>query len=234
MRRPHLTLRRHLVHDPSQAPAELLGPNHPLVRGEEIRGDLWRQSLATSLVVLVGTIATASRRGWGIPLLVASLLVQLGLAVALALLAQLQRERAREVIIAGRSDLALPVLELARRRLQRLRRRHRLARALEELARTAERWPPLVPGARPIFDPCQIRAASGELRAIAARLRDGTIPVAGVARIERLLTSGDSPLYGREPEALGQELRRIRIELDEYMVASRPTRTATRKLGRRR
>jgi hypothetical protein len=219
MRRPHLTLRRPMAGQRvpgarPRAPAGLLGSNHPLVRGHELRGDLWRQSLVTAAAVLLGAIAAAFGRGWGLPLLVAAATVQLALGVGLALLAQLQRERARELIIAGRGGLALPELERELRRLQRPRRRVGLADALEDLVRAAERWPTIVPSARPVFDPRQVRAAAAELRAIAARLRAGTVAVRAVARVERLLTSGSSPLYGREPEALRHELMRIDAELD--------------------
>jgi hypothetical protein len=229
MRRPHLIVRRPVAGQPMpgpqpRSPAELLGPNHPLVRGHELRGDLWRQSLVTAVAVLLGAIGAASGRGWGMPLLVAAGIVQLGLGVGLALLAQLQRERARELIIAGRGALPLPALERERRRLQRPRRRAGLADALEDLVRTAERWPTLVPTARPVFDPRQVRAAASELRAIAAGLRASTVAVRAVARVERLLTSGSSPLYGRESEALRHELMRIHAELDR----ADPARTVPR------
>ncbi len=219
MRRPHLILRRPVVRQPvpgpqPRSPAELLGPNHPLVRGNELRGDLWRQSLVTAAAALLAAIGTASGRAWGLPLLVAGGIVQLGVLVRLALLAQVQRERASELIIAGRGGLPLTALERELRRLQRPRRRAGLADALEELVRAAERWPRIVPPARPVFDPRLVRAAAVELRAIAARLRAGTDAVSAVARVERLLTSGASPLYGREQEALRHELLRIHVELD--------------------
>jgi hypothetical protein len=219
MRRPHLTLRRPIAQQPvpgpqPRSPVELLGSNHPLVRGNGLRGDLWWQSLVTATAVLLGAIGAASGRSWGLPLLVAAAIVQLGLAVAFALLAQLQRERARELIIAGRGGLPLPALAREQRRLQRPRLRASLADALEDCVRAAERWPTLVPTARPVFDPRLVRAAASELRAIAALLRASTVSARAVARVERLLTSGASPLYGREPEALRHELMRIHAELD--------------------
>jgi hypothetical protein len=168
----------------------------------------------TAAAVLLGAIATASDRGWGLPLLVAALIVQLGVGVGLALLAQSQRERARELIIAGRGGLPLPALERERQRLQRPRRRAGLADALEDLVRAAERWPRTVPTARPVFDPRQIRTAAPELHAIASLLRSSTVDARAVALVERLLTSGASALYGREPEALRHELMRIHMELD--------------------
>jgi hypothetical protein len=234
MRRPHLVLRRPIAGRPvpstqPRSPAALLGPNHPLVRGHELRGDLRRQSLLTAAAVVLGAIGTASGRSWGLPLLVAAAIVQLGLVIALALLSAAQRERARELIIARRGGLPLPALERELLRLQRPRLRAGLADALEELVRAAERWPRLVPTSRPVFDPRQVQAAAAELRAIAARLRASRDAVRAVARVQRLLTSGASPLYGREPEALRDELMRIHAELDR----AGPERTAPREPAHR-
>jgi hypothetical protein len=139
-----------------------------------------------------------------------------------------QRERARELIIAGRSDLPLPVLRRERRRLQRPRRRRGLAHALEDLVRAAERWPTLVPTCRPVFDPRRVRAAAPQLRAIAARLRADAVTVQALARVERLLTSGASPLYGREPEELRLELNRIEVELEAEDSAGSAPKHSTR------
>jgi hypothetical protein len=106
------------------------------------------------------------------------------------------------------------VLEREWQRLQRPRHVRGLAGALDDLVRAAERWPTLVPTARPVFDPRQVRATAVELHGIAARLRAGRVAVPTVARVERLLTSGASPLYGREREALRHELMRIDADLD--------------------
>jgi nucleotide-binding universal stress UspA family protein len=201
--------------DPVQgSAAALLGPDHPLARGETLRGDLWRQSVVTAAAVFAGAVGTATGRGWGLLLLVAAATVQLGLAIGLTLHAQLQRERARELIIAGRTDLAPPVLHREQRRLNRSRRRRSLARALDDVVRTAERRPTVVPRSRPIVDPGQARAAAAQLRTIAARLRANAVNAPAVARVERLLTSGASPLYGRERDELLRELKRIEADID--------------------
>src|SRR6266511_5926303 len=65
MRRPHLSLRRPIAGQPVPArqpcsAAELLGPNHPLVRGAQLRRDLLRQSLVTAEALLLGAIGAAS------------------------------------------------------------------------------------------------------------------------------------------------------------------------------
>jgi hypothetical protein len=172
-----------------------------------------RQSLVTAVAIVTGTVGFAFGTRWGLPVLIAAALIQLVLAAGIALLAQLQRERALDLIIEGRGDLPLPALQRERRRLQRPKRRASLAHALEDFAQTAERWPTLLPSARPVFDPCQIRAASPELRAIAALLRSSAVGVRGLASVERLLTRGDSPLYGRERDELRRALERILAEL---------------------
>lgn len=227
MRRPHLTLRRqisaHRVRGQHPlSPTAFLGANHPLVRGAELRGDLWRQALVTAATVLFGAIGAASSRGWGLPLLVAAVIVQLGVGVGLVLLAQLQQERARELIIAGRGGLPLSALERERQRLQRPRRRAGLANGLEDLVRAAERWSRIVPTARPVFDPRQVRTAAPELRAIASLLRASTVDARAVALVERLLTSGASPLYGREPAELHRALEHIRAEFERADPAAAP------------
>jgi hypothetical protein len=224
MRRPHLTLRRQIAaqHVPRRhhSSAQLLGAGHPLARGDELRRDLWCQSSVTAAAGVLGASAYAAGRGWGLLLLVAAAIVQLGLGVALALHAGLQRERARELIIAGQEDLPLLVLQRERRRLRRPRRCRGLADAIEELLRAADRWPTLVPTCRPVFDPRLVRASERQLRAIAAGLRTASVTARAVARVERLLTSGSSPLYGRELEQLLRELRRTEAELES--AESRP------------
>jgi hypothetical protein len=165
---------------------------------------------------------------WGAPLLVVAGIVQLVLAVGLALQAGLQRERARELIIAGRADLPLRTVQCECRRLRRPHHSQSLAGALENLVRAAQRWPTLVPTSRPVFDPRQVRAAAPQLRALATRLRASAPPLAAIARTERLLTSGASPLYGRDPDELRRELDRIEAELDR----TNPRRPAAHTLPR--
>jgi hypothetical protein len=219
VRRPHLTIRRQLAERrprvaPNRSAGELLGPNHPLARGDRLRRDLWRQSLVTAAAVVVGAIGAASSQPWPMALLVVAAVVQLVLAVGLALHAGLQRERARELIIAGRADLPLRTVQRECRRLRRPRHSRSLAAALENLVRAAERWPTLLPSSRPVFDPRQVRATAPRLRALASRLRASSPPLAAIARTERLLTSGASPLYGRDPDELRRELNWVEAELD--------------------
>jgi hypothetical protein len=128
---------------------------------------------------------------------------------------------------ANQSDVARAGARAAA--LQSPRRAAALAEALEDLVQEAEHWRPVLPGLRPILDPRQVRAAAAELRAIAARMRVGAPPLSAVARVERLLASGDSALYDREPGALHQELARIQADLER----SDPTESAAERSARR-
>jgi hypothetical protein len=187
--------------------------NHPLSRGERLGADLHRQCLVTALALLLGSVATGFVSTWGLPLLIAAGLVQLGLAVSLAMLNSLQHERALEMIIEGRR-LPIPRLERELQRLKRPRHRTGLANALDDIVRTAARWPKLIRVSRPVFDPRIVRAAAPELRAIAACMRTNEVSACALARAERLLMSGHSPLYGTDLDDLDHELVRIRRELD--------------------
>jgi hypothetical protein len=196
----------------SSRSTEAAGQNHPLVRGEQLRADFRRQSLVTALALLLGSLATGFGWTWGLPLLVAAGLVQVWLGVSLAFLDSLQHERALELIGEGES-LPLPGLERGVQRLSRPCHSTGLARALEDLVQIAERWPKLIRTSRPVFDPRTVRAAATELGAIAACLRTGEVSARALARVERLLTSGRSPLYGTDADELKHELHRIRLEL---------------------
>ncbi len=231
-----MTTRRQLVEprltrQPPRSPAELLGPNHPVARGDRLRRDFWRQSVVTAATLVTGASAYVGGRGWGLPLLIAAAIVELGLGLALALHVGLQRERARELIIAGRDDLPLALLQRERRRLLRPRQTRSLARALEDLVGAAERWPTLIQTCRPVFDPRLVRVEGPQLRAIAARLRVSRVSARTAARLVRLLTSGASPLYGREPDELRRELRLIESELASAELLGHVLRRSGRRSG---
>lgn len=189
----------------------VVAAGHPFFRGERLRADFRRQSLVTLLPLLLGSLATGFGWTWGLALLVAAGLVQLWLGFSLVLLRSLQHEKALELIIKS-GNLPPPGLEREVQRLTRPRHSRGLSRALDDLVQTAERWPRLTTS-RPVFDPRIARAAATELRGIAASLRSGEVSVRALARVERLLTSGGSPLYGTDADELNHELLLIRLEL---------------------
>jgi hypothetical protein len=147
-------------------------------------------------------------------LITAAALVEATLACSLLLAANDERRLARELIIAGRDALPLPVLEWERRHLLDIAYRARLAGSLDRATDLAERPRWLLRGSRPLFRLDIIAAASPQLAELATALRRAHCEAAGVAMTERLLCDGDSPLYGDDPVLLREILGRILSRLE--------------------
>jgi hypothetical protein len=145
---------------------------------------------------------------------IAAAVVQLFLGALLIAAAALSRDRARDLLIEER-EVGLPVLTRERRRLVAPRRREALAGSLEDLVRCAERCDRPPPRARPVYEAALVRQVASELRAVAADLRAAGVGVCGVARVERLLTMGTSPLYGTASDDLRAEIARITAGLEK-------------------
>jgi hypothetical protein len=128
------------------------------------------------------------------------------------------REQARESIIAGRDERQVAAVVREHRRLLQPRLRVSLANAIEDLVQLAERWHSLLRPYRPVSDPRLVRAQSCELRTVAQLPRARPASAVAVALVERLLTSGGSPLYGDDLASLQAELARIL----RHLQAERP------------
>ena len=205
--------------EPPSLAAEVLGAGHPLARALDLIEVLLRQSTATGLVVVTCAAGVLFGADWARAPLIAAVAVQLVLAAFLAAAVALRRERARDLLIEGR-DVGLPVLARERQRLLAYRRRETLADTLEDLVHCAERLDRMLPMSRPVYHGFVVRQLASELLALAADLRSA-VGVRGVARTERLLTIGTSPLFGTETEELRAELARIRTDVADSAPASR-------------
>ena len=64
-----------------------------------------------------------------------------------------------------------------------------------------------------MFDIEVLHEVEPEVRRLAEQLRGEPSGARAVALVERLLTSGMSPLYGRDAEVLREELRRLQYLL---------------------
>ena len=118
-----------------------LGERHPLVAAEQRLAHRRRQLLATAACAVGAAAALAAGARWGAAAALASAAVLLGVLVALWHAAQLRREAAIDVIVAGRDDeVAAPVVGRERRRLQSARQRARLAASLERAVQEPSRW----------------------------------------------------------------------------------------------
>jgi hypothetical protein len=192
---------------------EFLGEDHPLVRV------LQRTSVTMLRLIVVAVVLLSAAAAWldglhaALGVIVAAAVVEAILALRIAYLAWLARERACDLIIEGRADLPLDVVRRQRRRL--LDRKH-----CDDLADWVDRtWTVAERSLECRYEPCPllnarvVAAVRPELAEIAGRLREGTPGVRGVALVERLLSEGGSALHGPSASALRQELRRIRFML---------------------
>jgi hypothetical protein len=138
--------------------------------------------------------------------------VLVALATAGALYRERRRQHSRALVAAGREDLPVPAVDRERARLMSRRTRLRLAAGFEDLVADAAA-PELAPGPRPL-DRCLVGIVAGELRELATLLRDEPARARGIALAWRLLCDGaESPLHGRDPAALREELGRVRFLL---------------------
>jgi hypothetical protein len=213
---PRATSLAGLARDRAAAEARL-GLTHPLVGLLASSQTSVEQLWAIAAVALIGSaLLLAEARS------ILALLIGAGAAESL-LIARwvIRRVAVRDVcldlIIEGRGDSDVRVLDGERCRLAEPRHRARLARSITSLVQAAER-PPARPRARPMFSVRVIRGVAPELRAIAEQLRAAAPAVQGVALIERLLHDGASPLYGSEVEPLRRELGRARYLLEERVT----------------
>lgn len=190
---------------------DVLGADHPLARALDLVGVLRRQIAVTTLAVAASAVGLLVGIDWALPALIVGLVVELALVLGLAIAVSDARERARDLVIQG-VEVDVPAVARQRRRLLSERQHYVLARSLEDLVRSSER-PDRDAGRLPqLYDPLLIRRVGPELLALASDLRSASVGVRGVARIERLLTSGSSPLFGNQIDELRAELLRIRID----------------------
>jgi len=137
----------------------------------------------------------------------------LALAGSFAMLASDRRACVRGLIIEGRGSLPLTIVQRERRRLLASTTRARLARSLDEVRQDAQRRVRRPTYPRPLYTPQVVVAVAAELQTTARLLDEDQFSLSGVAMTERLLNAHDSPLYGRDPMLLREELHRIAFVL---------------------
>jgi hypothetical protein len=206
---PHPGLRARMAAE-STAAATLLGSEHPLARA--LRAS---QTAIDQLLVL--TVVDASAAGLvsggapiGLPLLVASVLVQWGIILRLIFTRDQVRSESCELIMTGGAPRTLASVERERTRLIDPRSRARLADQLEDVAARAIATPAAT---QPVLDLWLVCKLEPQLHEIASLLRGEITDLSGVALIERLVTDAGSPLYGSREDLLREELDRIRYRL---------------------
>lgn len=168
---------------------------------------------------MVAVVAASLGADWARMLLAPTVVVQLGLLLALAFAAARLRAGAESLISEGRGGLPLPLLARQRERLLDPRTRERLACSFEDLVHTATRWHKILRASPPVWSVQLVRELASDLSAIAALLRADATDARGVVLAKRLLLDGSSPLYGAAADELRVALRQIADALDDTATA---------------
>jgi len=193
-----------------QTPSAVLGADHPLSRAVDRRESVGRQSRVVGAVLIGSIIEFTQGAGWAAAAALSAVVVLFGLAIGAAALTQRQRDRALDLIIEGRENVAVAAVQRERQRLHAPGTQRCLARAIDGMIDLALN-PPKIRGrgARPLFEIAVVACVAEDLRAISRRLGAHHASVRGVALAERLMSDGTSPLYRDQADVLCEQLRRI-------------------------
>jgi hypothetical protein len=162
------------------------------------------------------TIAQLEGHAWATGLAIGAGIVLLVITVLIAALVARVRNYATELITEGRETLPIAAVQRERGRLLTRRRRKTLARTLDTMVRQATTPPKIrTTASRPLFDPIVIARTAPELRAVSARLQTEHAHARGVALTDKLISDGDSALYGDNEQRLRAELHQLRSVLDK-------------------
>ena len=170
------------------------------------------QCIAVAVVLAVGVYALVDGLSIGMPLTIAAAVVLAGLLARVGALVESRHDRAVDLIAEGRGSLPVEAVLRARRRLRDPVGRERLARTFDVIRTEVARPARACHSMQSMYTLSVVRAASSELGEVARLVRAGGA-LRGVARAERLVTDGRSPLYGDADVVLRQELGRIRFLL---------------------
>jgi hypothetical protein len=195
----------------------VLPAGHPLARAMESFRCTVRQWADVAAILAGSLLAGVQGARWAGPLAGSAAAVLAVLSVVLAARMQNRRDRAVDVILDGREDLPIALVQRERRRLLSTRTRARLARGLQEAVGGAVKPPRSLRSLPPLCAPRVVSPLVDELLEISMLLHTAEVPARGVARVERLLTrASTSPLYAQEISALHEELCQVRELLTQH------------------
>ena len=151
---------------------------------------------------------------WAGAVALSAAIVLLGLVIVIAVLVQGRRDRAHDLILDGDESLPIAGVQRERRRLAAPRTQRLMARTIDGVVEQALNPPRICPrGARPLFKIAVVASVADDLHAISRALRAEHGCIQGVVLAERLLSDGQSPLYGDQARLLREELHRIQKAL---------------------
>jgi hypothetical protein len=178
-----------------------------MARAIDAVGYTGRQWVHVAAVLTGSAIATAEGDRRGLPLMCSAGSVLVVLTLLLAAYRQRERDCAIGLILDGRERMPVAAVERQRRRLLSNRTRQGLASSLEEKVRRASDRRVLRARVTPVpFDRVVVSAVADEITEVIGSLRRPNVSARGVARAERLVERAVSPLYGRDIDALREEL----------------------------
>jgi hypothetical protein len=211
--RPARTSLRGRVRRARAVAETLLDARHPLVRQLHGTQVALEQMLTIAAADVVAGVLAYHGLPVGRPLAIAATLALMAAGPRLAVLRESGRALCLDMIIEGGCRLPIGAVERQWRQLEDPRHLADLARSLDEVVDIAARPLPALPSSRPLFTVHVVRRVGAQLSELAQLLRDDAPPARGVAMVERLITSGESPLYRADVELLSQEIRRARYLL---------------------
>lgn len=195
--------------------SDVLGLDHPLTRACA-RVDATRRQLLLVAAILAGSLLAALDGSTIAPAVaIAAALVLAGFAAAAFIRTQARRDCVLDLILEGRENLPVELVQRQRLRLASPRVRRALAATLQAMVEEILRPPRLgLRTVRPLLFRAVIIETLPDLERVISRLRGPDATVRGVAFTERLITHGESALYGDDSAALRDQLRRARVLLE--------------------
>lgn len=187
----------------------LLGRDDALVEALDRQAVAMVQLSAVIAVLVVSVVGVVADERGALPLLIASAVVAIGFGCRTAMRTFDRRERVWDLIISGRGDVPLAVVQRERGRLLDPCRRETLAHSYESLGDEPSASGRVPCRASVIVAPVVVAKVRPELALIAALLRDDAPSVRGVAAAQRLICAGTSSLFGDDHEVLRQDLHRV-------------------------
>jgi hypothetical protein len=194
----------------------LLGGEHPLVIALERRAVAMAQLVAVLGVLSVSLVGVVVGARGAVPVAVAGAGVTAVMGCRLAVRASEVRDCVWELIIGGRGEFALPLVERERTRLSDPTVRDELAHAYESMSGEPDAFGLVPCRACVVGFPSVMAKVRPELALVAALLRDDAASVRGVAAAQRFLCDGTSSLFGRDDVILCQDLHRIAYLLCDH------------------
>jgi hypothetical protein len=174
-----------------------------------------RQLGVVAAILSGGSIAYLAGEPWAAPVTIGAGIALMFLALLGLSLRQQERDRALDMVVDGHENVAVTAVQRQRSRLMSINTRKHLADAFEEMVELSSHVHKIpMRGARPLYHPTTVARVETELLEIAYLLKnDEAVSVRGVARAERVISDGMSPLYDWDHRQLRDELKRVLVLL---------------------